>query len=133
MTRIRLAAALAAAAALPAQAALDGSKSLICATLEVFHCEAASKCTGETTQSIDAPEFWSVSLPEKRITATRPSGESVNADIELARETDERVFMQGVTAKIGWTFNINRADGKMTLVAADDSGGYIVTGACTTR
>jgi hypothetical protein len=137
MNRSRLAglAAIAFGSALsPSSAApLDGKQPLICATLEVYACDAGLECERETAEAIDAPQFLHVSLTDKQITGTRPSGEAVNAAIELARQTEQRIYLHGVTAKLGWTVNISMATGKMTLVVTDDATGYVIFGACISR
>jgi hypothetical protein len=137
MTRSRLAAfvAIAFGAALPPSGAapLDSKQPLICATLEIFACDAGFECEHETAESIDAPQFLHVSIPDKRISGTRPSGEAVNAAIEFSRQTEQRLYLQGVSAKLAWTVNISAVTGQMTLVATDDVSGYVAFGACTSR
>jgi hypothetical protein len=114
-------------------ASLDGKQPLICATFEVYVCDAGLECERETAESVDVPQFLHVSLTDKQISGTRPSGEAVNAAIELARQTEQRIYLHGVTAKLGWTVNISTATGKMTLVATDDVSAYVGFGACTSR
>jgi hypothetical protein len=138
--RLPRAAALAALATLavtgssPLGAApLDGKQPFICATLEVFECDTGFNCERGTAVSVDAPQFLRISVEDKNILATRPSGEDVNAPIELARQSEQRLYLQGVVNKLGWTINVSTATGKMTLVAADDVSGYVIFGACTPR
>jgi hypothetical protein len=127
-------AAIALAGSAPLNAApLDGKQPFICATLEVFACDAGLECERETTVSVDAPQFLRISVEEKSIVATRPSGEAVNAPIEFTRQGDQRLYLQGVINKLGWSINVSTASGKMTLVAADDVSGYVIFGACTPR
>jgi hypothetical protein len=114
-------------------APLDSKQPFICATLEIFACDAGFDCERETAVSVDAPQFLRISMEDKNIVATRPSGEAVNAPIEFARQTDQRLYLQGVVNKLGWSINVSIASGKMTLVAADDVSGYVIFGACTAR
>lgn len=114
-------------------AALDGKEPFICATLEIFSCDAGFDCERQTAVSVDAPQFLRISLGDKNIVATRPSGEAVNAPIELARQTDQQLYLQGVVNKLGWSINVSTVSGRMTLVAADDVSGYVIFGACTPR
>jgi hypothetical protein len=121
------------AASASSAASLDGKQPFICATLEIFSCDAGFDCEHQTAESIDAPQFLRFSLADKQIKGERPSGEAVNAAIELARQTEQRLYLQGVAAKVGWTVNISTVTGKMTLVATDDVSGYVAFGACTAR
>jgi len=114
-------------------ASLDAKQPLICATLEIQTCDPGLNCERHTVEEIDIPQFLQVSLADKQIRGTRPSGEAVDAAIELTKETEQRVYLQGVTAKLGWTVNISTVTGKMTLVAADETSGYVAFGACTSR
>ena len=123
---------IAMSAPVPLSAAmLDGKQPFICATLEVFSCDAGLDCEKETVAAVDVPQFLRISLADKNMVGTRPSGEAVNAPIELVRQTDQRLYLQGVVNKLGWTINVSTGNGKMTLVASDDVTGYVIFGACT--
>jgi hypothetical protein len=124
-------AALGAVLAWPAAAAtLDGSQPMICAATEVYECEASVKCEQETAEKIDVPTFLAVSVPNKTVTGTRPSGQGVNAKIELERHLEQELILQGVTNALGWTMVIDTSGGKMLLTVADSESSYIVFGAC---
>ena len=114
-----------------AAAPFDGSQPLICANIEIYACEPTIKCDDETVESVDVPRFLRISVPEKTIVGTRPSGQAVNAKIELVRHAEQKMFLQGVEKVLGWNVVIDEATGRMTLTASDDKNAYVVFGACT--
>jgi hypothetical protein len=120
------------AVASPLRAELvDDKQPFICAALEIFSCDAGFQCDRETAESVDLPQFLKVSVDDKTIAGTRPSGVAVNARIEIARQGGQRLYLQGIAEKVAWTLTVGTATGRMTLVAADDVSGYVVFGACT--
>ncbi len=114
-------------------APFDGSQPIVCATLEVLECEAGFKCEEETVDSVDAPQFLQISVQDKTVVGTRPSGAPVNATIELVRHAEQLMFLQGVEKMRGWSMAINETKGKMTLAIHDDASSYVIFGACTPR
>ena len=114
-------------------APFDGSQPMICATLEVLECEPGMKCDEETVDNVDAPQFLQISVSDKTVVGTRPSGAPVNAKIELVRHAEQQLFLQGVEKTRGWSMAINEAKGNMSLAVHDDASSYVIFGACTPR
>src|SRR5262249_13357764 len=105
-----LAAALTAGLALPTLAGgFDGSQTLICAAIEVFSCEPGIKCAQETAETIDLPSLLKVSVQDKSLVGSRPSGEAVSAKIEQVRHAEKKMFLQGVEKRFGWSMAIDEA------------------------
>lgn len=133
----RFAASLSALAAFLAGPAIatpfDGSQPLICAALEMYACGPGSPCEAETTDEIDAPRFLHVSVGDKKITGTRPSGGVVDAQIEVIRHSRDMMFLQGTQEAFAWNMTIGEPDGKMVLTLADNEDGVVIFGACTTH
>ena len=118
----------------PAIAApFDGSQALICAPVEVHACTPASSCKSQTADDIDAPRFMNVSVADKEITGTRPSGGAFDAPIEMVRYSVETMYLQGSQQAFSWTMTIGRFSGKMVLTLADNEDGIVVFGACMAR
>jgi hypothetical protein len=134
----RLSLATAALLALPLApagfaAGLDGSKPLICAPVQIKQCETNLNCESETTDTVDIPHFLMISVPDKTVTGTRPSGAAVNAKIDQVQHVDQQMYLQGVQKKFGWSAVIDEAKGDMTLLIHDQGSGYVIFGACTPR
>jgi hypothetical protein len=73
------------------------------------------------------------SVPEKTVTGTRPSGQTVNAKIDSVQHVDQQMYLQGVQKRFGWSAVIDEAKGHMTLMIHDQGSGYVIFGACTPR
>ena len=126
----------AAAVALPLSpdgfaATFDGSQPIVCALLELLECEPGMKCEEETVDNVDAPRFLQISIQDRTIAGTRPSGASINARMELIRHADGQMFLQGIEKTRGWSMAINEEKGNMTLAIHDDASSYVIFGACT--
>jgi hypothetical protein len=114
-------------------ATLDGSQPIICATFEMLECEPGLRCEQQTADNLDAPQFLQISVQDKTIAGTRPSGASINAKIEIVRHTEGQMFLQGIDKTRGWSMAINEAKGNMSLAIHDDASSYVIFGACTPR
>ncbi|MGD9244860.1 MAG: hypothetical protein PVH36_08015 [Desulfobacterales bacterium] len=109
----------------------DGSKPLLCATIETFECGSGIECRRGTAQSVNLPQFLKIDFREKKVSGTRESGEVLTAKIETMERSDGKVLLQGTQNNKGWSMFINEATGKMTITASDDQAGFVVFGACT--
>jgi len=114
-------------------APFDGSQPMVCATLEILECEPGVRCEEETVDNVDAPQFLQISVSDKTVVGTRPSGAPVNAKIELVRHAEGQIFLQGIEKMWGWSMAINETKGNMTLAIHDDASSYVIFGACTPR
>jgi hypothetical protein len=114
-------------------ATFDGSQPIICATFEMLECEPGLRCEQQTADNLDAPQFLQISVQDKTIAGTRPSGASINAKIEIVRHTEGQMFLQGIDKTRGWSMAINEAKGNMSLAIHDDASSYVIFGACTPR
>jgi hypothetical protein len=110
----------------------DGSKPLLCATIETFECGFGIECQWGTAQSINLPQFLKIDFKAKKISGTRESGEVLTTKIENMERGDGKLVLQGTENNKGWNMLINEATGKMTITASDDQVGFVVFGACTT-
>ena len=115
-----------------AAADFDGSKPLLCATIETFECGFGIECRRGTAQSINLPQFLKIDFKEKKISGTRESGEVLTTKIENMERSNGKLVFQGTENNKGWNMLINEASGKMTITASDDQVGFVVFGACTT-
>ena len=115
-----------------AAADFDGSKPLLCATIETFECGSGIECQLGTAQSINLPQFLKIDFKDKKISGTRECGEVLTTKIENMERSDGKLVLQGTQNNKGWSMLINEATGKMTITASDDQVGFVVFGACIT-
>ena len=109
----------------------DGSKPLLCASVDTVECDWTGECQQGTAESINAPLFFRIDFNEKMIRATRPDGTDLNTRIASVTADGGALILQGVERGRGWSMEITGETGRMTLSAAGDRVGFIVFGACT--
>ena len=111
-----------------AQEAIDGTKPLICASLQAVSCAPGEECERGLPESIGAPQFLRIDLAKKEII-----GPKRTAQILFLEKSDEQITMQGFELGMGWTLAIDRATGKAIITFANREEGIVIFGACTAQ
>jgi hypothetical protein len=121
-----LAAALLCSTTAVSGADFDGSKRLICATVDAHACDPGEACLRGLPDDIGAPRFMRVDFAAKTI-----SGPKRTTQIRYIDTSVDQVLMQGTELGYAWTVVLDKADGSMsmTLVNRDDT--FVVFGYCT--
>ncbi len=110
----------------------DGSKPMLCASLDVLECVDGSSCETVTAESVDAPQFITVDLKNKELKLDR-SGRPRSAQLRNRENLNGRLIVQGVGTEtgLGWTFSVDQETGKFVVSASGDEVAFIIFGACT--
>ena len=108
----------------------DGSKPLLCATMQVRLCSADAECELQSASDNDIPRFLKVSVQNRKVTGTRPSGAAIDAAIDAVRHSKGTMFLQGSQEAFAWNMAIGEQEGSMTLTAVDADNGMVIFGAC---
>lgn len=124
---------------LPAMAAdFDGSKTLLCAVMDIVECGPDGNCQKVMVEDVGIPQFLKINAKEKKITATQSSGSKRSTTIKNSEHVDGKLILQGaedgiegVRDGLGWSLAIAEESGKMVLTASGDEVGFVVFGACT--
>ena len=134
-----LGAAAGLAVASMAHAAVDGSKPVICATVDVMECVPGGSCQRVGAEEVGMPRFIRVDFAAKQITYVHPDGEDVSSEIERRETVDGRLVLQGaedgfedVRDGIGWSLSIDQESGNMVLTGSGAEVAFAIFGACTT-
>ena len=109
----------------------DGTKPLICATMQTYECVPGGECLEGTPESINAPQFIRLDFTEKVARATRPDGEERTSSIEISKQNEGELILQGIQGGLGWSMAITPDSGKMALSASGDGVVFALFGACT--
>ena len=111
-------------------AEFDGSRTLICALIEINECAAGGDCQRVTAEDINIPQFFTVDVKAKKVYGTNPDGTVRSTDIERMEHVNGRLILQGGEEGKGWTLAIDEETGKMSLAVAGEEAGFVIFGAC---
>ena len=109
----------------------DGSKPLICASVDTLSCAPGENCAASTTDALNIPQFLRIDFTGKAIKAERPDGDQRTSEIRSLEQLDNELILQGTQGGLGWSLTITRAAGKMSLSAVGDRVAFVIFGACT--
>ncbi len=112
-------------------AVYDGSVPLLCATLTIFDCDSAGTCQRVTAGSVNIPQFITINLQEKTISA--PTNGAKTSTIRHVEPLDDRLILQGGENGRSWSIIVAKATGKLSATVVDDQVGFVIFGACTAR
>jgi hypothetical protein len=133
ITKICSVAALTITSASLFAADFDGTKPMLCASLDVLECVDGRDCDMVTAESVDAPQFITVDLKNKELKLNR-SGRPQSAQLRNRENLNGRLLVQGVGTEtgLGWTLSVDEESGKFVVSASGDEVAFIIFGACTT-
>ena len=115
----------------------DGSKPMMCASIEIVECIPRGGCQPVAAESVNAPRFIEVDVAQNKLSARFANGER-SSDIERTETVDGKLMLQGVedgheTERdgIGWTLSITEERGDMILTGSGDNVAFVIFGSCT--
>ena len=111
---------------LSADEVFDGTRPLLCATIEAIDCAPGEQCERGLPEIIGAPQFMRIDFAKKEVIGPKRSSE-----ILLMHKNDEQLTLQGYELNMGWTLALDRNTGKMTVTFARGESAFVVFGACT--
>ncbi len=110
-----------------AQAAdFDGSKKLICSTVQGMDCAADTGCSKGIAADMGAPTFLRVDVAGKRIAGTK-----VTTDILTIEKSDTQILLGGNELGFGWTMAIDSESGEMVTTMTSRASVFMMFGNCT--
>lgn len=109
-----------------AEDAFDGTKPLICATLQAVNCAADEECEKGMPEAIGAPQFLRIDFAKKEIIGPKHTTQILSMDM-----SGEQITLQGFELGMGWTLALDRATGKTVITLTNRDEGIILFGVCT--
>lgn len=109
-----------------AEDSFDGTKTLLCASIEAIDCTLGDQCEKGLPDVMGAPQFMRIDFAKKEI-----AGPKRTTAIRLMEKSDEQLTLQGSELRMGWTIVLHRATGKMTVTLAGGDQAIVIFGACT--
>ena len=104
----------------------DGTKPLLCASVEAIDCDPGEACTRGIPEIMGAPQFMRVDFAKNEI-----AGPLRTAKIRSMEKDDDQIVLQGYEMGLGWTAAIDRYTGNMRVTFAGGMSAFIIFGACT--
>ncbi|MEX3896930.1 hypothetical protein FSB08_13345 [Paraburkholderia sp. JPY432] len=115
------------AAAMQVDAAdFDGSKRLMCATIDAHACDPGIACTRALPADLGLPKFLTLDFDKRAVVGpahTTPM-------LSVTKEADQLVML-GNEMGFGWTLAVDSTDGEMTLMIANRNDAFVLFGNCT--
>ena len=115
--------------------ALDTSKTILCASLDVWECVDGAECEAVLPEDVGAPTFMRINIRKKEVKASVERPPSLIDHIE---EVEDRIVLQGIEDGrddeldgAGWTISIHKRTARMVATVAVDQAAIIIFGACT--
>ena len=106
----------------------DGSKRLICATIEAMDCASGAECHKGRPAAIGAPAFMRIDFEGKTI-----AGATRSTPILFIEKSEKsgQVLLQGNEIGYGWTLALDTSDGTMAATLVNREGAFVLFGSCT--
>jgi hypothetical protein len=106
---------------------IDGTKPLLCASIEALDCDPGVPCDKGTPEIMGAPQFLRIDFKKNEIEAPKTT-----AKIRSMEKDDDQITLQGYDIGLGWTMIIDRLTGHSRITLAGWDFTFIIFGACTT-
>jgi len=104
----------------------DGTKPLICATVEARDCVLTRRCYTGEAREIGAPAFMRINFDKKTITGTERT-----TAIAAMEQNEKQLLMQGAELGFGWTLAIDQTNGYFSGSMTNMEGTFLLFGSCT--
>ena len=104
----------------------DGSKSLICATVDARDCVMGSECFSGHAREVGAPPFLRIDFDKKVVAGTERTSPITSIDT-----TEDQVLLQGQEVGYGWTLALDQATGEFSASLTNREGTFLLFGNCT--
>ena len=104
----------------------DGSKALICATIDAHACDPGETCLRGLPESVGVPEFMRIDFSRQTIAGPRRTTQIRSID-----KSGDQVLLQGTDLGYAWSIAIDKSDGSMSLTLVNHDDAFVVFGNCT--
>jgi hypothetical protein len=125
LRRTVLATALLCSTAWAFAADFDGSKALICATVDAHGCNAGEVCIRDLPDSFGVPQFMRIDFANKTI-----AGPKRTTAIRYIDKSADQVLLQGTELSYAWSVALDKSSGSMVLTLINREDVFVVFGYC---
>ncbi len=111
-----------------AEDVFDGTKPLLCASIEALDCDPGTECERGIPEVMGAPKFVRIDFAKNEI-----SGTERTTKIRSMEKDDDQIILQGYELGLGWTLALDRETGNMRITFARWDASFIIFGSCTSQ
>ena len=104
----------------------DGSKQLICATVDAHACDPGEACLRGLPDDLGVPRFMRIDFAAKTI-----AGPKRTTQIRYIDTGADQILMQGTELGYAWTVVLDKTDGAMSMTLVSREDAFTVFGYCT--
>lgn len=104
----------------------DGSKPLICATVEARDCVLQTGCVSGEAKHVGAPAFFRLDFKEKKI-----YGPERSSPINSFEESPAAILLQGSEIGYAISIGIHKQGGDFSASLTNFEGSFLLFGNCT--
>jgi hypothetical protein len=104
----------------------DGSKPLLCATIDAHSCDPGQTCLRGLPADLGVPQFLRIDFSKKTVV-----GPARTTPIRFMEAGTGQLLLQGTELGFAWSIALDTADGTMTLSLVNRDDAYMLFGACT--
>jgi hypothetical protein len=104
----------------------DGSKPLLCATIDAHSCDPGQVCARGLPADFGVPQFLRIDFAKQVVT-----GPERTTPIRFMESGQSQILLQGMELGFAWTISLDRMDGTMTLSLVNREDAFVLFGACT--
>ncbi|CDY75714.1 hypothetical protein BGLT_04617 [Caballeronia glathei] len=104
----------------------DGSKPLLCATVDAHFCDIGEVCFRTLPAILGAPQFVRIDFAKKTVTSSQRS-----TPIRYMEPSDGQLIMQGTELGYGWSIALDTKTGTMSTTLVNREDVFVLFGACT--
>ncbi|VWC69386.1 hypothetical protein BLA18110_01874 [Burkholderia lata] len=106
----------------------DGSKPLLCATIDAHACDPGLPCARALPADLGAPRFLTIDFAKKTI-----AGPARSSPIQFMEKAPTQIAMQGTELGYAWTLVLDTRDGTMTATLVNRDDAVVVFGNCMAK
>jgi hypothetical protein len=104
----------------------DGSKELICATVDARDCVLQSECFIGEAKEVGAPAFFRLDFKKKVVI-----GKERTSPISSLEQGPTAMLLQGTENGYGWSIGLNKQSGEFSASMTNFEGSFLMFGSCT--
>lgn len=104
----------------------DGSKSILCATIDAHSCDPGAICQRSLPDDVGAPGFLTLDFAKKVVV-----GPVRTTPMRIASKDANQIILDGTEMGFGWTLALDSTDGSMTLMIVNSTNALVLFGNCT--